>query len=231
MDKFAFFCALITLLSILNMIDVFYTRIKEEMPPSVYSKYLGRIPAPLQKRNLRFIRWQDRHANLFGKILLIEALQKYGYDASCLNQLTFDQYNRPFLFPEIDFNISHSGEMVVCAIGAGIKLGIDVEGIKPVDFENFRDVMTTEQWEIINRSDYPFKTFFTYWAIKESVIKADRRGLSIPLTDIQVQDDFVNYDTERWYLTCLNLDEGYSCFLAANKENPIINIQYKAYPG
>ena len=121
--------------------------------------------------------------------------------------------------------------MVVCAIGAGIKLGIDVEGIKPVDFDHFRDVMTIEQWDIINRSKSPLKTFFTYWAIKESVIKADRRGLSIPLTDIHVTNDFVDYDNERWYLTCLKLGEGYSCFLAANQNDPIINIQYKAYPG
>jgi 4'-phosphopantetheinyl transferase len=213
------------------MIDVFFTRIMVELLPSVYNKYLGKIPLFLQEKNLRFRKWNDRHANLFGKLLLIEALQKYGYDADCLSHLTFNQYNRPFLFPEIDFNISHSGELVVCAIAKGIRLGIDVEEIKPVDFEHFRDVMTPEQWGIINASVVPFNTFFSFWAIKESVIKADSRGMSIPLTSIHVQDNIVNYENKRWYLTPLHLDDNYSCFLAANSENEVVKLHYKEYLG
>src|ERR1044072_4992363 len=139
------------------------------------------MPEPLQEKNLKYLRWQDRHAHLFGKMLLGEALQKFGLDSTCLHTLQYNEYDRPYIPGDIDFNISHAGEYVLCAIGRNVRLGIDIEKIHAVDFSDFENVMTDEQWKIIKNNDNPLKTFFSYWAIKESVIKADSRGLSIPL--------------------------------------------------
>ena len=48
------------------------------------------------------------------------------------------QYGKPFLDPSCDlhFNLSHSGELAVVAVGAN-ELGVDLEFIRPLeDFEN-----------------------------------------------------------------------------------------------
>ena len=51
--------------------------------------------------------WEDRHASLYGKLLLKKGLQDLGQDSSLTN-LKFTEYNRPYLEGKLDFNISSS---------------------------------------------------------------------------------------------------------------------------
>ena len=170
----------------------------------------------MQDKNSKYRRWQDRHANLFGKLLLIKALGQYGYSSDVLYKLKYNKYQRPFLDDPIDFNISHSGDFVVCAVGKKLRLGIDIERIQTIDFKNFKSVMTEEQWHFIHQSTNPFRTFFDFWAIKESVIKGDSRGLSIPLQELDVVDNIVHYDQQDWYLSKLHIDKEYSACMATD---------------
>jgi len=170
------------------------------------------------------VRWQDRHSHLFGKLLLVEGLKQFGYDINSLSHLLYNKYDRPFLNENIDFNISHSDEFVICAIGQKVRIGIDIERIKEIDFSHFSRVMTNEQWDTINNSINPKQTFFNFWVIKESVIKANSRGLSIPLLDLYVNsNNTVNFDKMTWYLKELLIDKDYCSFLSSNI--PIQNIK------
>src|SRR5688572_25149287 len=108
--------------------------INEQLSASSYGAYLQRLPAVLREKNLRFVRWQDRQANLIGNILLIESLRRFGFGGDSLERLKYNEYGRPYISEEIDFNISHSGEYVLCVAGKGIRLGVDIERIRPVDF-------------------------------------------------------------------------------------------------
>ena len=60
------------------MIDIFYTSFTTPIEEAHYTKLLSLLPKDLQERNEKFVRWQDKHANLFGKLLLIEALKYHG---------------------------------------------------------------------------------------------------------------------------------------------------------
>ncbi len=202
------------------MIDIYYTRFKRQLDKSLFNKYLKLIPNELKEKNSRYMRWQDQHSHLFGKLLLLEGLKKYNYSEDVLYRLHYNEYSRPYLTGNIDFNISHSGQFVVCAIGKSVRLGIDIEEIKNISFDDFEKVMTNEQWELIKIADDPLKMFFKFWTIKESVIKADSRGLSIPLLDIKVIDNKVSYENNTWYLQDLSsIHEKYCACLAINKPN------------
>jgi 4'-phosphopantetheinyl transferase len=200
------------------MVDIFYTRIQQELPKTVYRKYLDLLPATLQEKNLKFMRWQDRHANLMGKILLLEALKKVGYDRNSLSHITYNTYGKPSLNDDIDFNISHSGEYILCAITKGMTLGLDIEQIRPVDLNDFSTVMTPQQWQDITMADDPIRKFFTYWVMKESVIKADSRGLSIPLLDIHFDVNNVRISNNLWHIVNLEIDSEYCAALATNQK-------------
>jgi 4'-phosphopantetheinyl transferase len=206
------------------ILEILYTSFKKALPDNLYSYYLEQIPPLLQEKNLRFLRWQDRHLNLFGKLLLCQGLKKYGYDQKILEKLKYNKYGRPYLNKDIDFNISHSGEYVICVIGKNIRFGIDIEEIKEVDFNDFIKVMTEQQWIDIYQSSHPTKSFFEYWTIKESVIKADHRGLSIPLLDIHVKNNTVNYSNQTWYLKKIIVDENYCSCIAANRQDVDIKL-------
>lgn len=204
---------------------ILYTRIPKDIPEDVYKKSLIFLPEVLRDRHFRYRFWKDRAANLYSKILLIAGLQKLGYDYSSLENLSYNEYGRPHLPGDLDFNISHSGDFILCAVGKGIKLGIDIEKIRPVDFEDFENLMTASQWNIIKSSANPLKAFFRFWAIKESIIKADGRGLSVPLNDIDISEHMAYYEN-KWYLMELDFHEDYCANFASNFENPAINLEY-----
>ncbi|QHI36085.1 4'-phosphopantetheinyl transferase sfp [Kordia antarctica] len=201
------------------VIDIFFTSIKNPLKENLYEEYLYLLPKDLRERNARFMRWKDRHAHLFGKLLLIEALKKYNIENNIWDLIVYSKHKRPyFTLDEYDFNISHSGDYVLCAIGKNIKLGIDVEENRERNFDDFQNLMTTAQWEEIHSSKTPIKTFYKYWTIKESVIKADGRGFYIPLEELEVENNTVQVDDKRWFINNFALAEGYSTALATNKE-------------
>ena len=208
-----------------NAIHILYTKITNELLEDDYKKYLIFLPEPLRDQHFRYRRWQDRRANLFSKILLIKGLQRFGYDYQSLEQLEYNEYGRPNLPGDVDFNISHSGEYVLCGIGKGIQIGLDIEEIKPVDFSDFENLMTRDQWNMIYASEDPQKSFFRFWAIKESIIKADGRGLAMPLNDIIITDEVAFYE-RKWYLNELTIDQGYCANLAYNLKNTLITKEY-----
>ncbi len=210
----------------MKTVQIFYSKYEKKISQSLYKKLLNQLPLNLQEQNNKFLRWQDRHANLFGKLLLIEGLKYNGYGANYLDTLRYNKYKRPYLDLNIDFNISHSGEYVICAIGNDIKLGIDIEKVVDIDFNDFIRIMTIEQWNKIYSSSDSKQLFFKYWAIKESVIKADGRGLSISLLDINIDGHEVNYENKKWYLNDIDIIKGYKSCLATNLSKVSIKMNY-----
>src|ERR1044072_5638420 len=100
---------------------VYYTRIPNRLPDQYYWQLMALLPAELQQKNLRYKQWRDRLLHLAGKLLLLEALQQFGFNSGCLQLLKYNKYNRPYIPGNIDFNISHSGNYVVCAIAQQVQ--------------------------------------------------------------------------------------------------------------
>ncbi len=200
-------------------LQVYYCKIDPNIPAQSWNSLRSRLTISQQQRNDRFVHFEDKQRNLFGLLLLRMHGRQYRDMQLAWSELQFDEHNRPFL-PDtaVDFNISHSGAYVVSAFSAIHRLGIDVEFKKSVTLEDFQYTMNDSQWAEIMAATDPFDKFFEYWTIKESVIKADGRGLSIPLTDIIIEDGKVNYDGHTWFLYPLQFDDHHKCCLAADQE-------------
>jgi 4'-phosphopantetheinyl transferase len=121
---------------------ILYTKFTEHFTQSVFNSYLHLLPIDIQKKNLRFLRWQDKHSHLLGKLLLNEGFKNYGYE-NLLAELKYSHYGRPYLNEFIDFNISHSGNYVICAItnDSQLQLGIDIEKIEKINFPEFVNIL------------------------------------------------------------------------------------------
>ncbi|WP_109299255.1 4'-phosphopantetheinyl transferase superfamily protein [Aquimarina sp. AU474] len=201
------------------MIDIFYSEFNEPLSNEYWSVYLNMLTDDLRKKALSYNRWQDRHAYVFGKLLLLQGLSMHGFDKDVFSQIKYTKYGKPFLEGNINFNISHSAKRVVCAVGENVQLGIDVEAIENVNFNDFENVMTDSQWQFIHNSYNPLKSFFSLWTMKESVIKADGRGLSIPLLEIHIDNNIVRYERKTWHLKELYFDNNTCSCLATNLPN------------
>ncbi len=209
------------------MINVYYTSFFEPFSPEKYDFYLHQLPVRLQEENLRFRRWQDRHANLIGKVMLYQRLLPYTTPVNPLELVQYTPYKRPFIPGVADFNLSHSGNYVVLALGSekGVCVGIDIEKIRPVTLNDFQSVMTPRQWQHIQQAANPLHQFYTYWAMKESIIKVIGRGLSIPLDQLEFQSDTeIIYEGTAYFLTRLSIDDSYPCFLATPEPDTHIQV-------
>jgi 4'-phosphopantetheinyl transferase len=197
------------------LVDILFAKFTEHFTQSVLNSYLRLLPVNLQQKNARFLRWQDKHSHLIGKLLLDEGLKQYGYKKT-LTELKYSPFGRPYLNESVDFNISHSGNYVICAIANNARLGIDIEKVEKIDCSDFINILRTEEWEDIVNSTDPAFTFFQYWAMKESVIKAEGKGLSIPLKSICIKNKEARFNGKIWFLRKLPIDKNYSCYLAIN---------------
>ena len=207
-------------------IHLFYTKFSEALNPSAYQKHLAAIPPCLQAKTLRYQRWQDRQAHLLGKILLKQALVYYGFEDDCLHHLCYNSHNRPYIADDIDFNISHSCGYVMCAIGRQVRLGVDVEAVRNINLDDFYEVMSPPQWHTIRNAEDPIVSFFSYWTIKEAVVKADTRGLTLPMDRICIQPNHVRCEGQIWYVKPIAVEQGYRAYLAANRQHCRISSHY-----
>ncbi len=213
------------------MLKILYTKLPENEEAGRFNELLEQLPLSLREKSLRYKFWQDRWRNLMGKLLLLDALDDFGLPGDLLDTLDYTYHGRPFFrnLPGIDFNISHSGNYVICALAREMAIGIDIEEIKPCSFDDFTNTMNNHQWQIIKNSTEPYRQFFTYWAIKESVIKADSRGMSLPLTDIHIEGNMAICDNRKWHLHHLQLDDEYSASLSADRELASFETAYRKY--
>jgi 4'-phosphopantetheinyl transferase len=206
-------------------IKITYTQITEAFTTGQWQKLLALLPMPMQQQNQRFVQWKDRLRHLFGKLLLRDALMKAGYGPNCLEQLYYNEFNRPYIDEGVDFNLSHSGDFVICVFTKTGKVGVDVEQVAPVDFSDFDNVMTPEQWQMIHAAADPQQMFFTCWAIKESMIKAESSGMSLPLLQIHIGGNHVYYKDKVWYVSELPLHPGYCTWLCADRPIGAFELQ------
>ena len=200
-------------------IEIAFTRIRDAFPDNIYRDYFARLPVELQKQNQQYVRWQDRHAHLMGKILLLSASMRMGTGERVLSELKYNAFGKP-IWDHLRFNISHSGEFVVCAATtSNLSLGVDVELKKPVDFADFRNTMSPVQWEFINQiPGEALDRFYSYWVIKESVIKAEGGGLSVPLTDIYISENIASLRNRlgSWHIAEVSIAPDYAMAIATS---------------
>ena len=89
-----------------------------------------------------------------------------------------------------DFNVSHAGNFTVFVAQTSVdSIGVDVMGLNDKRFERsdekiqeFFRIMnkqfTQSEWDQIKSSQNPLATFFRFWTLKESFLKAHGDGLA-----------------------------------------------------
>ncbi|MCP4117672.1 MAG: 4'-phosphopantetheinyl transferase superfamily protein [Desulfobacteraceae bacterium] len=209
----------------MSTINVAYAFFERNWPWSKWQRCLGRIPENLQARICRYHRWQDRLATLVGKLLVKDGLSALWGD-DVLDRLAHDNYGRPYIRGTMDFNVSHSGRYVTCAFADRGRVGIDIEKVRPLDWPDFRYEFRLEEQAVIELSNDPLHSFYEHWTAKEAVVKADGRGMQIPLTDVRLDSNrAILYDKTYW-LKRIQLGHGYSCCVAADREICGVIMQY-----
>lgn len=196
------------------MTQILYAYISEENHDYLMQRHLNEFPDEFKNKVLAYKKWQDSQLSLLGRLLLNHGLQRMGIKHEKKN-LNYTLYNKPFLDDiTTKFNISHSGEMAVCVLSDQNDVGIDVEIIHNINIQDFESQMTKKEWQNILLVEDENQAFFDYWTQKEAVIKANGKGLSIPLKSFEVTNQRTKINDETFFLKEIFLDEKYKCHLA-----------------
>ena len=176
----------------------------------------GWLPPSFINKAYDYRQEADACRYLLGKLLLVKGMRCLGNNQWSIDQLEFDQYKKPYCDGDIHFNITHSGDYVLCAFSKAGSLGIDIEHIQEVSFEHFTACFTKAEWTSILNADNQQAAFFRYWTKKEAILKADGRGMHISLQSIEVITDSTLVNTTQWYTQELYIQEGYSAHIATS---------------
>jgi len=169
---------------------------------------LKELPGQMHERAFRYKFEQDAYNFVLGRLLLKKGLEELGL-GNQLDHLAFQKDGKPFL-EDVFFNISHSDNLVVCALSIKGAIGIDVEKEKQVTLDNFKPWFTVREWDDITNSTSPIRKFYWYWTRKESIIKALGVKLSyLNQIELDVTQDFFIENGKKWYLKDLNFGSDY----------------------
>ncbi len=168
---------------------VYYTRITE-VPTA---RYLDWLSAEERARYRRFHFDVDREVFLMAHALVRAVLGEWAGLAPSALRFQTAENGKPAVAvgtsgEEIQFNLSHTRELVACAVSRACPLGVDVEGI---DVERDVSGVARRVLSAVEHSDWNSRTgeararrFFEYWTLKEAYIKALGVGLDQPLRDL-----------------------------------------------
>lgn len=187
----------------------------------------------------KFVNKKDKIRSLLGELLVRFAIQEEL--KSGIVNMTFkkNKYGKPYIkeYPKFNFNISHSGDFVVCATDDKF-VGIDVEEVKHIEYEEIaRSFFTTIECNyIINENlSNQLNRFYQIWTLKESYIKCRGQGLSIPLKSFSIDIDeyenikvIINNENTEYRFKNFDIASGYKmavCSLSNDISSKIIRIE------
>lgn len=206
---------------------------------------LGRSLSPDEiERAERFVFEQDRQGFIVARGKLRAILAAY---LDCLPhevRFGYGPHGKPFLLQpdtplDLQFNLSHSGDLALCAVTLDRPVGVDLEWIRPnVDVLGIaRSTFSTSERDRLEGllSEQRLHGFYACWTRKEAYIKARGEGLSFPLDafDVSLEPGVPAkllrsregaYELRRWALHSINAGPGYSAALAV--ERPFTRLTY-----
>ncbi len=206
------------------MIILFYYKITNRLEAAVFKNLLQQIPLLLQQKILKYRNWQDAERSLAGNILLLKGLEYIGRKYT-LNDLKYTEFQKPYFDDAISFNISHSGEYVICALSETYKVGVDVEAIKDIPIHDFMNLFAKQEWEEVINTSNKLHAFYTLWTKKEAFLKALGCGLSQPLNEVVIENNCIIWERQKWFLHEVKLDINHISYSCCNTAVPDIMIK------
>jgi 4'-phosphopantetheinyl transferase len=175
------------------MLKVYGAKINNEVDKKLYEKALSYIPENKQKRIKRFLKYEDSLRTLIAEVLIRKIIMQELKIPNGEIFFKINNYGKPYLKDWDEFHFNKP-------------VGIDVERIKDLNIkiaDRFFSKEEVEDLYKIKKSER-LKYFFDLWTLKESYIKADGRGLNIPLNSFsfRVIDNEIIFNTQNNLKNC-----------------------------
>lgn len=152
----------------------------------------------------------DKLCSVAAGVLINRALRDYDLEEKNI-EYAFGEHGKPYFkdYPEIHFNISHSGDMCICVF-SNHEIGCDIQKVQDFNEDLLKRFFAKAEQDYINSKKDKSRAFCKLWTMKESYIKATGRGLSAGLNSFCVFDikdySFIQYfDNDYSISICENI--------------------------
>ena len=211
------------------MTNLYLANTDQLADPALFERLYQTVPHHRQEKIDAMKFPKGKQQCLGAWLLLMHGLKEAGIHARDI-RLSYGPSGKPFLkdYPELFFNLSHSGSRVFCAV-SDREVGCDVERIRPADLSVANRFFAPEERQTIANAPTEEQNamFFRIWTLKESFIKNVGQGLSMPLNEFTVHlcDEGVHIDQqflqEELFFRNFDFHDGY--YYACCAREPEIN--------
>lgn len=207
------------------MIKILFIRVpSDEMYDEVFTSLQKKVSAECFDEARGFRHKGVAIRRMLGEALVGSALERYWGLLWGNYRIARGEKGKPFIADKenIFFNISHSGDYVVCAV-SDREIGIDIEKRAKARMEVAGRFFHKQEVQALNAmsGDEQNKLFYDYWSVKESFLKYIGTGLARPLDSFLVQfsaGGISLYEEEKKLslnvYPCL-VDSGYACYVCS----------------
>ena len=202
------------------MIDIYFVDVN--VAGEVIDALANLLTIPERARTDRYRFHDDRRRSIVARAATRRFLGRHlSIDPTTL-VIDEEEFGKPVLRGrEIEFNASHSGDLVALAFAKETAVGIDVERRRKLTdtLALARRYFSAEEVGIVERAADAGDAFFAIWTAKEALVKAsgkgigtgDLRGFTVPFRDPQLRPV-----VDGWSVAALEPNrEGYFAAVAA----------------
>jgi 4'-phosphopantetheinyl transferase len=131
----------------------------------------------------------DQRRSIVSRASLRQLIGRYTDSDPGALRFLIQEHGKPALAGGgIEFNASHSGDVVVLAFARATPVGVDVEQVRPMPdaLDIARRFFSSEETARLEGAAGVEEEFFTVWTLKEAIVKALGKGLSAGLDSFTV---------------------------------------------
>lgn len=200
------------------MIDIYYTSFSAPFSNEIWTQYLHSFSLEIQQKILRYRMEKNQYQALLGKLLLQKILSEHQIPQLDLSNLKYTEKGKPYLENvPFSFNISHSENTIMCAFSEKA-VGVDVEKMKEMQIENFKNFFSPSEIAQIQASSNPKHAFFSFWTLKEAILKLTGEGISANLLNFHIQSEKAIYFEKTYFYETEILSDDFIFTVAANEK-------------
>lgn len=206
----------------------------DQLPPTA-SRLLNLLSDDERARADRFHFERDREHFITGRGVLRSVLGKYLGTAPGQIQFQYGAHGKPALLKNtpLQFNLTHSNNLMLLAITLHHEIGIDVEYLRlmpdAADIANQFFTKTESKALRTLPESQKLEGFFTQWVCKEAYLKALGDGLAKPLDQFEILPTLRRpqgllkvaenpTESKRWFFQVFRPTDGYISALAVEQK-------------
>lgn len=165
------------------MVKLYVADISNLPDPLSVPEILQRLPLGRQQRIHSMKQEKSRKQSMGVGLLLQKVLALYHMQDS---KVFIGEHGKPMV-DGLEFSLSHSGDLVICAV-SDKSVGCDVEEIRKAPkgvAERYFSDSEQEYLDQFSGEEYD-KAFFRIWTLKESYVKMTGEGMGVPMEEYEV---------------------------------------------